>query len=225
MSTHSLHGIPLLASLNRVAISNVRLTALLVVAGAVGTGLLSLLLADWVSRRSALPVTAQDIAFSVANGALAGLGLGLARAAAQHLSKVFAPRFAFDARVLDRLDRPTPQLRRRWIALLLVAVFVLQAWVRLFREAGEVAGGALDTVHRLYLLAPLLLTFSAGGLLLLAFGTAVVPSAMARARDRTGLAAPRCLQPLRAATALSHRRAFHRARRGHCDGRLLRGNG
>ena len=36
------------------------------------------------------------------------------------------------------------------------------------------AGGALDTVHRLYLLAPLLLTFSAGGLLLLAFGTAVV---------------------------------------------------
>ena len=174
MSTHSLHGIPLLASLDRVAISNVRLTTLLVVAGAVGTGLLSLLLADWVSRRSALPVTAQDIAFSVANGALAGLGLGLARAAAQHLEQSVRTALAFDARVLDRLDRPTPRLRRRWIALLLVAVFVLQAWVRLFREAGEVAGGALDTVHRLYLLAPLLLTFSAGGLLLLAFGTAVV---------------------------------------------------
>ena len=65
-------------------------------------------------------------------------------------------------------------MRRRWLAMLLIAIFVLQAWMRLFREAGEVAGGALDAIHRLYLLAPLLLNFAAGGLLVLAFGTAVV---------------------------------------------------
>ena len=113
MTTHSLHGIPLLAALDRIPVSNIRLTALLVA-------------------------------------------------------------LAFDRRVLERLDRPTPQMRRRWLAMLLIAIFVLQAWMRLFREAGEVAGGALDAIHRLYLLAPLLLNFAAGGLLVLAFGTAVV---------------------------------------------------
>ncbi|MCH2097203.1 MAG: hypothetical protein MK142_02320 [Pseudomonadales bacterium] len=174
MTTHSLHGIPLLAALDRIPVSNIRLTALLVAAGAGGTGILSLLFADWVSTRSAQPVTAVDISFSVFNGAVAGLGLGLARAAAQHLEQSVRVALAFDRRVLERLDRPTPQMRRRWLAMLLIAIFVLQAWMRLFREAGEVAGGALDAIHRLYLLAPLLLNFAAGGLLVLAFGTAVV---------------------------------------------------
>lgn len=174
MATHSLHGIPLLAALDRVALSNVRLTIVLMVAGAVVTGALSLLFAEWVSNRSTQPVTAMDIAFSVFNGAFAGLGLGLARAAAQHLEQSVRASLAFDPHAVERLDRPTPQMRRRWIALVVILLFVLQAWWRLFREAGEVADGALDAIHRIYLLAPLLLNFLAGGLLVLAFGTAVV---------------------------------------------------
>lgn len=104
MTTHCLHGIPLLAALDRIPVSNIRLTALLVAAGAGGTGILSLLFADWVSTRSAQPVTAVDISFSVFNGAVAGLGLGLARAAAQHLEQSVRVALAFDRRVLERLE-------------------------------------------------------------------------------------------------------------------------
>ena len=63
MTTHSLHGIPLLAALDRIPVS-----------------------------------------FSVFNGAVAGLGLGLARAAAQHLEQSVRVALAFDRRVLERLE-------------------------------------------------------------------------------------------------------------------------
>ena len=174
MSTHSLHGIPLLATLDRVALSNAMLTAALVVAGAVLTGGGSLLLADWVSARSTEPVTPTDIAFSVFNGALAGLCLGLARTASRHLESSVRRALAHDPGVAARLDGPALHMRRRWIALLVVMLFVFQAWFRLFREARAAAGDAVDLVHGVYLLAPLLLNFMAGGLLIVAFGTAVV---------------------------------------------------
>ena len=174
MHTHSLKGIPILARLDRVSLPGLRLTGLLVIAGAVLTGGLSLALADWVTAHSAVPVTPIDVAFAVFNGAFAGLSLGVTRMAARHLEQSLRGNLGHDPVVAERLDGPTPVMRYRWLVALVILAFVLQAWVRLLREVEAVAGAGEATLHLLFVFLPLLLNFLAGGLLLLGFGTAVV---------------------------------------------------
>jgi hypothetical protein len=174
MPTHSLNGIPILAQLDRVALPGLRLTGLLVIAGAALTGGPSLALADWVTAHSAVPVSSLDVAFGVFNGAFAGLALGVARMAARHLEQSVRRNLGHDPLVAERMNGPTPVMRYRWVVALVIIAYVLQAWLRLLREVEQASGTGEATLHLLFVFLPLLVNFLAGGLLLLGFGTAVV---------------------------------------------------
>ena len=170
----SLHGLPLLERLDRLGLPGLRLLGVLIVLGAILSGGLSLLLADFVTARSASPVSAGDLAFSVFNGAFAGANLGLAVAAVRHLEDSVRRALAHDAAVAAHFAAPPEALPHRGLALGVMVLFVGQAWFRLFGEIEAGIGGGVETLKLTYIVAPLALNFLAAGLLALALGYAVL---------------------------------------------------